>query len=1116
MRPVRLELENFGVYRGKHVIDFSPLSFFVIRGRTGAGKSTLMDAICYALYGKAPRYGEQKAHKHLISKGSKGMRVALDFSVKGKVYRIEREHDGGRSDFRFYESGIPKSLKEKELEERIKGLLRLDYGTFTKVLLLPQNQFDRFLKPEDKKDRREILNSLLGFSGLFFHLKKLVGEEYKERSGKLEVLQSRLSQLENVSPQAIEKLEVDMQELQQEYEHLFEKRSQAQKLLESCRERDGFLQEASELDRKLGELLLRREEMEKLRKRLEVALELLPYLPRLEEYERILGLEEKYTEDKRRKELELKKCSEDRVRVEVELRKAEEEAGRLEEYNRQSLETSQTLQLLNSYKELYRESQDIQKQLEVVRGEIERERKAEEECRQRLEKGFELIREVRKEIENYEKGGIEEKIKQVEKKKEQLERLRRLRAERERLERERKNAEEGLEERRRRIEKEREEYQRVGEEIENVERLIGELRSSVDKEVELRELYAKAKELKDVESEKRRLERERESFKKGLEEIKGELSTLEEKKLELYAMEIRSSLRAGSPCPVCGGVVSEEEHAKREEDIRALTSRLYELREKREDLARELSAREAQFSMLEEREQKLIESLRDATKEVHELEERLRKVEKDKALLKKREEELGLLRKTHTEIANKLEELRREESELKERLSSKGSLLEKLREEEEELLVELGGKSEEMLKEDIENTEKAYQELRSLREKEKKYVQRLEELQGELSQKEKRLTELQEREKGLREQKESKEGRLKELEREIREKTGEKPSDYLEIKLRDKIEELSSKIKEAQERYATVSKRLQEVKAKEANLLSDLQKTEEFLRTLQEQKSSIAKELYELNKIFGSLEEAKRHLLSQEEIRNLQQTFESYEKEKHNLEKRLQELRSKLSSLEGLPPTEEVERAFKGLEEELHKNRELYGNLTSELERLKEDLREKKELIRSIEELKKELDLYERLRSDLTDNQFPEFVSRLMLQKVVERANYYLFKFSSGQFSFELVEGDLQVIEHGTGHQRPVSSLSGGETFLASLSLAFAVADILSQNAPLESLFIDEGFGSLDRETRESLSEFFDLIRESTNRMVGIITHVEDVADKFSQRIEIEKKEGSARIKVIY
>ena len=84
-----------------------------------------------------------------------------------------------------------------------------------------------------------------------------------------------------------------------------------------------------------------------------------------------------------------------------------------------------------------------------------------------------------------------------------------------------------------------------------------------------------------------------------------------------------------------------------------------------------------------------------------------------------------------------------------------------------------------------------------------------------------------------------------------------------------------------------------------------------------------------------------------------------------------------------------------------------------------------------------------------------------MLSNIAERGSYYLFKFTSGQFTFEIEEEDLHVMDHHTGHIRPVSSLSGGETFLASLSLAFAVADILSQNAPLESLFIDEGFGIL-------------------------------------------------------
>ncbi|MEJ7555263.1 MAG: AAA family ATPase, partial [Aquificaceae bacterium] len=107
MRPIKLELENFTVYRGKHSVDFSALDFFAIKGKTGAGKTSLIDAICYALYGKVPRYGGERAHAYLVSKGQRFMRVSLEFSVRGRRYKIEREYvedkRRNQSEFRFYE-----------------------------------------------------------------------------------------------------------------------------------------------------------------------------------------------------------------------------------------------------------------------------------------------------------------------------------------------------------------------------------------------------------------------------------------------------------------------------------------------------------------------------------------------------------------------------------------------------------------------------------------------------------------------------------------------------------------------------------------------------------------------------------------------------------------------------------------------------------------------------------------------------------------------------------------------------------------------------------------------------------------------------------------------------
>jgi DNA repair protein SbcC/Rad50 len=101
---------------------------------------------------------------------------------------------------------------------------------------------------------------------------------------------------------------------------------------------------------------------------------------------------------------------------------------------------------------------------------------------------------------------------------------------------------------------------------------------------------------------------------------------------------------------------------------------------------------------------------------------------------------------------------------------------------------------------------------------------------------------------------------------------------------------------------------------------------------------------------------------------------------------------------------------------------------------------------------------------------------------------------------------DLFVFDNQTRQIRPVDSLSGGETFYCSLALALGLADAATTRAggrKLETLFIDEGFGSLDASTRdEAINTLMDLVGE--NRMVGIISHVQDIKERFMhQCIEV-------------
>lgn len=144
-----------------------------------------------------------------------------------------------------------------------------------------------------------------------------------------------------------------------------------------------------------------------------------------------------------------------------------------------------------------------------------------------------------------------------------------------------------------------------------------------------------------------------------------------------------------------------------------------------------------------------------------------------------------------------------------------------------------------------------------------------------------------------------------------------------------------------------------------------------------------------------------------------------------------------------------------------------------------------------------------------------QFVLGIMLEEIIISANQYLLRFSRGQYSLLRVDREksgkgymgmeLDVIDAHRGGRRDVKTLSGGEIFLASLSLAFGLSDVVQRFAGgihLDSIFIDEGFGSLDSETLETAMRALNDI-QSSGRVVGIISHVSELKNRIAARIEI-------------
>ncbi|MBM4411782.1 MAG: SMC family ATPase, partial [Chloroflexi bacterium] len=160
-------------------------------------------------------------------------------------------------------------------------------------------------------------------------------------------------------------------------------------------------------------------------------------------------------------------------------------------------------------------------------------------------------------------------------------------------------------------------------------------------------------------------------------------------------------------------------------------------------------------------------------------------------------------------------------------------------------------------------------------------------------------------------------------------------------------------------------------------------------------------------------------------------------------------------------------------------------------------------------------ELHQELRSD----RFVDFLLSESLELLARDASVRLMQFSTGRYELVTVKGDFLVVDHQNGDERrSVRTLSGGETFLASLALALSLSEHLPEISgtggavSLESLFLDEGFGSLDAESLDLAVHGLEALAEG-NRMVGVISHIEELSERMPSRVHVEKHAHSSVIR---
>lgn len=207
MRPLRLEIEGFTSFRERVCLDFEGLDLFAITGPTGAGKSSLVDAMVFALYGQVPRVGNQYAQ--LLSHGKERLSVRLDFAVGDETYRVARTlRATGTPQTRLEKitSGDPEPLADrvKDAAEQVERLIGLDYDGFVRAVVLPQGQFDAFLRGEPK-ERRKILVALLRLSA-YEKMHEAANRRAAESRREAEFIAGQLAQdFAQATPEALER-----------------------------------------------------------------------------------------------------------------------------------------------------------------------------------------------------------------------------------------------------------------------------------------------------------------------------------------------------------------------------------------------------------------------------------------------------------------------------------------------------------------------------------------------------------------------------------------------------------------------------------------------------------------------------------------------------------------------------------------------------------------------------------------------------------------------------------------------------------------------------------------------------------------------------------------------
>lgn len=1169
MKPIRLEVKGLNSFIDKQVVEFDKLTergLFGIFGPTGSGKSTILDGITLALYGDIARKSS-----NYINTNCDGVYVSYEFQITGnevKRYRVDREfrRDNKSGGIRNKSSkiiditgGVENVLEEKAkaVTSKCEEIIGLKLDDFMRTVVLPQGKFSEFLKLEGK-ERRNMLERLFNLRKYGDDLSSKLSLEIRKEKDKMNVLEGQLKGYEGVSEEALKAKEEEINEINLSIKS---KEELLNKIKKEFEEAEKVWNTQKELyDKRIEEesLVSRSEEIKSFKERVEIsnkADKVIVFINNLEEILKEINKEDlKFSELNKKLEELINLREENKLKFEEVAKKKEEKLPDLRLKKEKLLESQKERDILfqikadgvklkEACKKIFEDRSKCDNKLNSIE---ENEKRLNEELKEKEERKEELF--VHEEFKNKINSGLfilnsyesldkqfnEIKSEEVELKKY----IKKLIEDKEKSENDLKVKVESLSKTRDKLENLLKETPGDSNSILEKQIKLGEYREKLNKYKEIKNsLEESLKSKNNFEEKLKAFENQKLLLEKEVRELKEYINKV---KVEELAHKLRENLVDGECCPVCGSTHHELNKVEKInlEESNEKTTLLESKEEKLKELILEFSKIEATL----EYENKKIEELNISIEEVGEVnEERLKSLEEEFNTLKDKIEEFNLKKEN---LEKNLEKLNEEKNNLEnifnkaevilcEKIVREKEIASKVKELDKELKLknsELNSIKNELKIEDI----KLENDLILKKEKEKNLLEKeIRILRTQLEESNKIKDELREKRDELKEnylsQKSLLDGKVevyREKERMIKGSLKGLIDEALPIEkidIKGLLEDLQLEIDYIEKAYLNLSEEKEKLEKAFNNMNQEVAVTKERVNSLklrkenEEKKVNLALE----EEGFKTILEVKEGILSKDEKEKLKVLIEEYH---NNLIKVRANIELLIKKLNGKSLTEEewtmVLQEKNNTEKELKEVEKLKIRLVTESESIKKKLEEQRDILHIKAKQEHKLALLSDLEKLFKGKKFVEFIAANQLKYISIEASKKLKDITNGVYGLEVDENGKFIIRDykNGGAERDASTLSGGETFLASLALALSLSSQiqLKGTAPLELFFLDEGFGTLD-------DNLLDVVMSSLERLhherlsVGIISHVESIKNRVPVKLILTPAEagiGGSKVKI--